>query len=319
MKKLLSVLVLLVCLCMHVFAIGEKPESIIWMATDCPEDGESYIMVFDFEGSPRTGPDFPGARAWLLHAIGYEPGVYYVLEKGYSGRIGTERTTLLDIMHYDGETSTPCIKDLEVENCLRYVAYFDDFLYYIKWERIAGEQRLRTYYLMRIQEGMLPEVVIALPVTTPWTCYPILSERGDLVYVYDDEEKDVGIVACMTSLGEEIVAEGRDALWLDAENILYIRDRILYRHNLETKKSHVFLDVADRPIQIPPVYGAITINNTKNTLAYLVLMPDDVKPREYSELGLRHPYTVSLITGEHRLIEEAEFFVLPYLMTWWGN
>ena len=126
MKKMLSILTLLLYLFTCVFASAEKKERIIWMASVVP-DGDQYLMSFDFEDSACIGPYFSDGTAGLLHAIDCEPGAYFVFEKSSgwvldesSGRVNFNHLkALVDVMHYDGETCAPCIEDMEVDNCDR--------------------------------------------------------------------------------------------------------------------------------------------------------------------------------------------------------
>jgi hypothetical protein len=321
MKKFFC-LALLLCLAAGTRVFAEKKEGIVWVEWDTHVD-EMYIAYSNLDGSVRrtSNSAYP---TYLLQAIGYEPGAYFVLEKSNvmlfdkaTGQIYRDQNrAVVDVMHYDGETCTPCIEDMELNNAFQYIAYFDDFLYYIKRERIDGE---RLYFLMRTKQGMFPDVVTELQGKYSTDHPPIISERGEIVYTYYDKEKGSRVVACVTSSGAEIVADGADALWMDSDNILYTSDEILYLYSLKTRESNVFLDVSGRPIQMPGFYGAITINRAKDTLAVLVPIPNEECPDGYTEFGLCRPYIVSLITGEHRRVEEADISGDPYLAAWWGE
>lgn len=318
-KQFVLPIALLLCLFTGVLAIAEKKERIIWMAAVVPS-GSQYIMYSDFDGTVKRTPAFFD-KSNLLQAIGCEPGVYFVVTKGYVRTTGRDRSrTLVDVMHYDGETYLPIIENLTLDHCSGFVAYLDGFLYYTKEESVVENGIKETAVcLMRAQKGMIPETVMKLPGTTDCTTYPILSERGDILYLHYNEERGGEEVVCRTAFDEETIADGDYALWMDPENILYVYDNILYCYNLKKKESHVFLDATGRAIQMPIIYYRITINKAKDTLAYFVERPQEELAAEYSEIFQGKPYTVSLITGEHQLVKGADYIGDNLLMTWWGE
>jgi len=312
-KHLVFLTIFLLCLSTCVFAFGEKTEHIIWMAAVVPDSGDHYLMYSDFEASGRISPDFPDGTAWLLCAIGYKPGAYFILEKKHS-----RTSTLLDIMYYDGEALTPCVESMWLENCVYYVAYLDDFLYYVKWEPSFDDKKgSNEYYVMRTKKGILPETIAKIPDSTS---APVISARGDLLYFDVNDAIGYSRIVHVSSFGEEVIAEGEHALWLDLDNILFVdNDDVFCCYNITKRESQVFLDVTGRPIQMPTIYGNITINKAKDTVAYFAEKPDEEIPEEYRNFAQRKAYTVSLITGEHHPIEGADFIGDNSLMTWWGE
>jgi len=323
MKKMFSIVILLLCISASVFAFAEKQERIIWMAAEVPW-GDQYLVYYDFEDSARIGPRFVNERAWLVYAIDCEPGAYYVLEKEMSlEEISNDQSTVVTIMHFDGEANTPYVENLTLEDPFQYIAYLNGFLYYTKWQTTICEEKEPTeeLCLVRVKKDRHPEVVAKLPEEDVWYWYwyPMISERGDLVYAYNDEKSDCDMIVYISSFGEGSIEGGYNALWMDADNILYTFGGILYCYNLEKKESQVFLDEAGQSIPMPFAYSLITINKNKDTLAYFVDRPDEEMPKEYRDAFQGKPYTLSLITGEHRLIEEADFIGDNSLMTWWGE
>ncbi len=316
-KRFVFLVICLLCLSICVSVLGEKKERLIWMAVDVPGE-DQYIMYSDFDDDVKRTPTLSGDLD-LLQAIGCEPGAYYVVTKGYVRTPDWDMSRIrVDVMHYDGETYSTIIENLTLDHCKEFVAYFNGFLYYIKAEIVVEEgKKATTFFLMRTRKGMLPETIAEITDSTP---NPIISAHGDLLYFDINDAIGYSRIVHVSSVGEEIIAEGEQALWLDSHNILYVNnDFTLCHYNLEKKESKVFLDAAGRPIQMPVIYGAITLNKAKDTLAYFVERPQEETPAEYSELFQRKPCTVSLITGEHQFVEGAQYTGYSDLMTWWGE